>query len=101
MAAKLVAEHARKGMHAFSEAEGLAALRIVYNNQVPSFKLRISDWKQLSKLGVLPPWLSELAIAMEQAEQGYLIALLEGAEKDQRETILKSELKRFLKKYWV
>ena len=61
MAANLVAEHARKGLYAFSEADGLAALSHCLQQSSPIIQAADIRWQQLSKLGVLPPWLSELA----------------------------------------
>ena len=97
MAANLVSEHARKGLHAFSETEGLLALTYCLQQSSPIIQAADIRWQQLTKFGPLPPWLSELVAITSQAEQGYLIALLEQSSKDQRSVILKNELTKFIK----
>ena len=92
MAATLVAEHARKGVHALTEAEGLSALSHCLQQSHPVIQVADIKWEQLSKAGVHLPWLSELMGTSKVQAQGYLITLLENAEKDQREIILKAEI---------
>lgn len=97
MAANLSAEHASKGFYAFSETDGMAALQYCLQQSQPVIQAADIRWQQFAKRNILPAWLGELVKKTEDAQQGYLIALLEKVEENQREEILKAELTKFIK----
>ena len=97
MAAALTQQHARKGMLAFNEVEGIKAIVHALEQSSPNIQAAEMNWDTVSKQTTkVPAWLESL-VTKTHVQNDYLITLLEQTDKENREAVLKTELSRLIK----